>query len=69
MLFRKKIEKSCIYCIRGTKLNDGSFLCAKHGIRIDSTGCMRFKYDPLKRIPARAKAMDFTKYDQEDFSL
>ena len=69
MLFRKKIEKSCIYCTRGTKLNDGSILCAKHGIRTDSNGCMRFKYDPYKRIPARAKAMDFRKYDQEDFSL
>ena len=69
MLFRKKIEKSCIYCTRGTKLNDGSILCAKRGIRMDSNGCMRFKYDPYKRIPARVKAMDFRKYDQEDFSL
>lgn len=69
MLFRKKIEKSCIYCIHGTKLNDDSFLCAKRGIRLDSNGCVRFKYDPFKRIPARAKAMDFSKFDQEDFSL
>ena len=69
MLFRKKIEKSCIYCTHGTKLNDDSILCSKHGIRMDTKGCMRFKYDPCKRIPVRAKAMDFRKYDQEDFSL
>lgn len=69
MLFRKKIEKSCSYCLHGTKLNDGGFLCTKHGIRMDDSGCMRFRYDPFKRIPARAKAMDFSKYDQEDFSL
>ena len=69
MLFRKKIKKSCSYCLHGTKLNDDSFLCAKHGIRIDDTGCMKFKYDPCKRIPLRAKPLDFSKYAQEDFSL
>ena len=69
MLFRKKIEKSCTYCTRGTKLNDGSILCAKQGIRMDDSGCWRFQYDPIKRIPARAKAKDFNKFDQEDFSL
>ena len=69
MLFRKKIEKSCGYCIHGTKLNDGTVLCAKRGIRADDGGCFRFKYDPCKRIPLRAKAMVFSKYDQEDFSL
>ena len=69
MLFRKKIEHSCTYCVHGTKLNDGTILCAKKGIRRDDQGCVRFKYDPCKRIPVRAKAMDFSKYDQEDFSL
>lgn len=69
MLFRKKIEHSCTYCVHGTKLNDGTILCAKKGIRGDDQGCVRFKYDPCKRIPVRAKAMDFSKYDQEDFSL
>lgn len=69
MLFRKKIERSCTYCVHGAKLNDGTILCAKKGICGDDQGCTRFKYDPCKRIPARAKAMDFSKYDQEDFSL
>lgn len=69
MLFRKKIERSCTYCIHSAKLNDGTILCAKKGICTDEQGCMRFKYDPCKRIPPRAKAMDFSKYNQEDFSL
>ena len=69
MLFRRKITKSCTYCLHGTKLNDGSILCAKRGVRMDDNGCMKFKYDPCKRIPLRAKAMDFSRFNQEDFSL
>lgn len=69
MLFRKKIAKSCAYCLYGTKLNDGTILCAKRGICLDDIGCMRFKYDPCKRIPLKEKALDFSKFDQEDFSL
>ena len=69
MLFRKKIEKSCIYCVHGTKLSDDTILCSKCGIRTEDRGCFKFKYDPCKRIPLRAKTMDFSKYDQDDFSL
>lgn len=69
MLFRKKIAKSCTYCLFGAKLNDGNILCAKRGFVADDSGCMKFKYDPCKRIPPKAKAMDFKKYDEEDFSL
>lgn len=69
MLFRKKIERSCAYCLYGAKLDDEQILCAKKGLRSVEDQCRRFKYDPCKRIPAKAKAMDFTKYDEEDFSL
>ena len=69
MLFRKKIERSCNYCIHSTQLNDGTILCAKKGIRMDDQGCMRVKYDPCKRIPSKPKALDFEKYTQDDFSL
>ncbi len=31
--------------------------------------CRKFKYDPCKRIPAKPKAVDFSKYDNADFSL
>ena len=69
MLFRKKISPSCSYCIHGTQLDDGQFLCSKKGPVSDKQKCMAFRYDPVKRIPVKAKALDFTKYEQEDYSL
>ena len=70
MLFRKKMEPSCSYCVRCTQLDDGMVLCAKKGILQPTDGkCFWFRYDPCKRIPCKAKALDFSKYDEEDFSL
>lgn len=69
MLFRKKIERACAYCAYGTKLEEDQILCAKKGLKCSDDQCRRFKYDPTKRIPSKAKALDFSKYDQEDFSL
>ena len=69
MLFRRKIERSCSYCLYGTGLEGGSVLCSKKGIRSADGQCRRFKYDPCKRIPPKAKALDFSKYDKEDYSL
>ena len=68
-LFRKKIERSGTYCVHGAKLNDGTILCAKKGIQGDDQGCVRFKYDPCKRIPLKGKAPDFGKYTEDDFKL
>jgi len=69
MLFRKKLPKSCSYCIHGTQLNDDEALCIRKGIvRIDGS-CRKFCYDPCKRIPLKRKASNFSKYDNEDFSL
>lgn len=69
MLFRKKMPRSCSYCLHSTKLDDEQVLCAKKGIRPMDGKCCRFKYDPCKRIPGKAKAMDFSKYEEADFSL
>lgn len=69
MLFRKKIERSCTYCVYGTMLEEDQVLCSKKGLRSAEKPCRKFKYDPCKRIPPKAKAMDFGKYDEEDFSL
>ena len=69
MLFRKKIQRSCAYCQFGVALEDGQVLCSKKGVRTMDDKCMRFRYDPCKRIPLKAKPMDFSKYDNEDFSL
>lgn len=69
MLFRKKIEKSCSYCQYSAKLDGEQMLCSKKGITSVDGRCMKFRYDPTKRIPSKPKALDFSKYDEEDFSL
>lgn len=69
MLFRKKIERSCEYCLRGARLEDGQILCTRKGLRTAEDKCWKFKYDPCKRIPRKARALDFSKYEKEDFSL
>ncbi len=69
MLFRKKIERSCSYCAYGTRLDDDLILCSKKGMKSSDEKCFRFRYDPTKRIPAKQKPLDFSKYDKEDFSL
>ncbi len=69
MLFRKKIERSCAYCRFGAHLEDGLILCSKKGIKTGENKCWRFRYDPCKRMPKKPKALDFSKYQDGDFSL
>lgn len=69
MLFRKKIHRSCSYCIHSTVLDEEQFLCVKKGVVSAAKKCRKFSYDPCKRIPMKAKALDFNKYSEEDFSL
>lgn len=69
MLFRKKIPRSCAYCAYGAQLEDEQVLCSKTGMRTLEDSCRRFRYDPCKRIPSKAKALDFSKYKDQDFSL
>ena len=69
MLFRKKMPRSCSYCIHGTQLNDDEVLCVRKGIVTVDHKCRKFEYDPCKRIPLKAKMPDFSKYEKEDFSL
>lgn len=69
MLFRKKIERNCSYCLHAAQLEQEQILCAKRGLRPENAPCWRFRYDPCKRMPKKAKALDFSKYDKEDYSL
>lgn len=69
MLFRKKLPRSCGYCVYGTKIDDETVLCVKRGVVSLNKNCRKFSYDPCKRVPARPKAMDFVKYNDQDFSL
>lgn len=69
MLFRKKINRACSYCLNGTQVNSEQVLCMKKGIVPADGKCRKFCYDPCKRVPPKAKALDFAKYNQEDYSL
>ena len=69
MLFRKKIERSCSYCAYGAKLEEDGILCSKRGLKQEGDSCRRFRYDPCKRVPFKAKAVDFSQFKDSDFSL
>ncbi len=69
MLFRKKHPRCCGYCSYGTAIDNGLILCVKRGAVDGSKPCRRFSYDPCKRIPSRQKALNFQKYNEEDYSL
>lgn len=69
MLFRKKISRSCSYCAHGTMISDDQVLCTKYGVVSVYYKCRKFAYDPCKRMPAKAKPLNFDKYKEEDFSL
>lgn len=69
MLFRKKIERACSYCVYSAKLDDGACLCSKRGLKSEHDSCRKFRYAPCKRVPFKAKAMDFSQFKDSDFSL
>lgn len=69
MLFRKKIERSCLYCSNSAKLNDDQMLCTKRGVVGMDRACRKFRYDPFKRVPPRPKALNLTRYEEDDFTL
>ena len=69
MLFRKKVEKLCAYCIHAGRIDDGHMICAKRGFVPCRFHCRRFRYDPLKRVPVKARPKDIARLDELDFSL
>lgn len=69
-IFRKKVEPACRYCAHGFEVSKEFVNCTKKKKMMDcDSKCMRFQYDPLKRVPAKQKALDFSKYEEYDFSL
>ena len=41
----------------------------KKGVVSTEGSCRKFEYDPCKRVPVKPKALDFSKYDEQDYSL
>lgn len=69
MLFRKDVPHCCDLCANGIKLEENSYLCTKRGNTEYRESCRRFTYDPCKRTPSKKKAMDFSQFDENDYSL
>lgn len=69
MLFRKKTQNCCGLCLYATAEDEDTMLCSKKGQKDYSDHCRLFTYDPCKRIPTKAKALDTSKYEEYDYSL
>ena len=69
MLFRKKIEKACAYCLFAGILDEENAVCKKHGV-VDLWGkCASFRYDPLKREPESLSCELSSDFTEEDFEI
>ena len=69
MLFEKKQPPQCAYCTHAAPAGDDHLICSRKGPVAPESHCHAFRYDPLKRVPKTARALDFSKYDKTDFSL
>lgn len=68
-LMRKNIEPRCTYCLNGSPLADETKLaCRKKGIVSADFHCRSFRYDPLRRKPAKPAKLR-TNFSDSDFSL
>lgn len=68
LIFDKKQEKYCKYCIFGKYLEyTDEVFCEKRGF-VDKFGkCRKYKYDPLSRTPEKADSSHI--FSAEDFKL
>lgn len=69
MLFQQKIEPRCVYCRKGSTLNEEQVLCVKKGVVSPGGHCRGFRYDPLKRVPPKPATLTRPALSDEDFSL
>ena len=69
MLFRKKQEKICAFCAHAESVDEDTVQCRKKGRKDYDDKCLSFRYDPCKRVPKKAKALDVNKYAEYDYSL
>lgn len=69
MLFHRDHPARCADCLYAAPGEGENLQCAKRGEVSPENKCLRFRYDPCKRIPPRPKAIDFGKYEEEDYSL
>lgn len=67
-LYGKDVLPRCLYCEHGQPVKDtGHINCRYRGVVTDGYSCRKFRYDPLKRVPAKPAALP--RYDAGDFSI
>ena len=68
MLYRKGMPRICSLCRSAQPVSRGQFLCSRRGVVDAQYGCMRFCYDPLRRVPSEkvkpTAVFDFTTEDK-----
>ena len=69
MLFNRKIEPKCFYCLYGSSLGDNKIACKKRGIMDGDGFCGAFCYEPTKREPEVSPSIKLEGLKEEDFSL
>ena len=52
MLFRKKMPHACSFCRHAVPVRGKEYLCDKRGVVGADYKCAKFRYDPLRRVPA-----------------
>lgn len=58
-LFGNHIKPSCLYCEEGfVSADSDNILCVKNGVVTPDYSCKSFRYDPIKRVPARPMPLD-----------
>lgn len=67
-IFGKRTLKKCEICIHSSYSNSSEkIICEKKGLVERDNKCMRFKYDPFKRTPAKTSI--YGDVTEEDFKL
>lgn len=67
-LLNLNIDPQCTYCEHGKISPDGEhILCKKKGIMERYAHCKKFRYDPLKREPAKKPKLP--EFSPEEFEL
>ena len=64
----KEVPNECQNCAFGMlMIEEEKVFCEKSGIRNMDSGCRKFKYDPLCRVPR--KKPELASFSEEDFAL
>lgn len=68
-IFDKSIPKMCKHCTFAIDIDDETCLCKHKSVVTYDYKCSKYKYDPLRRVPAQKPDFNPSTYSHEDFKL